>query len=92
MEIKLSIREVTHEKGMNFAKERNMKYFETSAKTGFGINEAFNQIFQDIYKLDKEIKENQQKENVNQNDNQRNEKIEINKKNHNKKIKKGKCC
>ena len=90
--IDINRREVTNEEGMNFAKERNMKYFETSAKTGFGINEAFNQIFQDIYKLDKEIKENQQKENVNQNDNQRNERIEINKKNHNKKLNKSKCC
>ena len=90
--IDINRREVTNEEGMNFANERNMKYFETSAKTGFGINEAFNQIFQDIYELDEKMKANQQKENVNQNDNQRNEKIEINKKNHNEKIKKSKCC
>ena len=69
-----------------------MKYFETCAKTGYGIKEAFNQIFQDVYELDEKIKRSQQKENVNQNDNQRNEKIEINKKNHNKKIKRSKCC
>ena len=74
--IDINRREVTNEEGMNFAKERNMKYFETSAKTGIGIKEAFNQIFQDIYELDEKIKENHQKENVNQNDNQRNEKIE----------------
>ena len=61
MEIKLSIREVTHEKGMNFAKERNMKYFETCAKTGYGIKEAFNQIFQDVYELDEKIKRSLQK-------------------------------
>ena len=56
-----SIREVTHEKGMNFAKERNMKYFETCAKTGYGIKEAFNQIFQDVYELDEKIKRSLQK-------------------------------
>ena len=44
-------REVTNEEGMNFAKERNMKYFETSARTGFGVENVFNQIFQDIYEL-----------------------------------------
>ena len=49
--IDINIREVTNEEGMNFANERNMKYFETSAKTGFGIDEAFNKIFQDIYEL-----------------------------------------
>ena len=90
--IDINRREVTNEEGMNFANERNMKYFETSAKTSFGIENAFNQMFQDIYELDEKIKANQQKENVNQNDNQRNEKIEINKKNHNEKIKKSKCC
>ena len=51
--IDINEREVTNEEGIKFAKERNMKYFETSAKTGFGIKEAFNQIFQDIYELNK---------------------------------------
>ena len=74
--IDINRRKVTTEEGMNFAKERNMKYFETSAKTGFGVDEAFNEIFQDIYEFNKKIEGCQQKENVNQNDNQRNEKIE----------------
>jgi len=86
--IDINQREVTNEEGMNFANERNMKYFETSAKTGFGIDEAFNQIFRDIYEFNKKIEECQQKENVNQKDNQWNEIIEINKKKHNEKTKK----
>ena len=90
--IDINRREVTNEEGMNFAKERNMKYFETSAKTGFGINEAFNQIFQDIYEFNKKIEGCQQKENVKQNDNQRNENFEVNKKNNNDKKNKSKCC
>ena len=49
--IDLPNREVTNEEGFNFAKERNMKYFETSAKTGFGIKEAFQQLYKDIYDL-----------------------------------------
>ena len=68
--IDINRREVTNEEGMNFANERNMKYFETSAKTGYGIKEAFNQIFQDIYELNKKIEGCQHKENVNQKDNQ----------------------
>ncbi len=61
IDIDSNIRQVTHEGGMNFAKERNMKYFETSAKTGYGIKEAFNQIFQDVYELDEKIKRSLQK-------------------------------
>ena len=59
--IDINRREVTNEEGMNFANERNMKYFETSAKTGYGIKEAFNQIFQDVYELDEKIKRSLQK-------------------------------
>ena len=49
--VDLPNREVSNEQGSNFAKERNMKYFETSAKTGFGIREAFHQLYKDIYDL-----------------------------------------
>ena len=49
--IDLPNREVSNEEGFNFAKERKMKYFETSAKTGFGIKEAFQQLYKDIYDL-----------------------------------------
>ena len=44
-------REVSEEEAENFAKNYNIKYFETSAKTGKGIQEAFNQVYQDIYEL-----------------------------------------
>ena len=49
--IDLQNREVSNEEGFNFAKERKMKYFETSAKTGFGIKETFQQLYKDIYDL-----------------------------------------
>ena len=38
--IDINRREVTTEEGMNFAKERNMKYFESSARTGFDVENA----------------------------------------------------
>ena len=44
-------REVTNEDGTNLAKQKGMKYFETSAKTGFGIKEAFHQLYNDIYEI-----------------------------------------
>ena len=81
---------------MAFAKERNMKYFETSAKTGFGIKEAFNQIFNDIYELNKKGEENQKSKNVKQtteknSSNQNNENIVLGKKEHKKKNKSKFC-
>ena len=44
-------REVTNLEAMNFAKERKMEYFETSAKTGFQVKEVFDKIYEGIYKL-----------------------------------------
>ena len=44
-------REVTNEDGTNLANQKGMKYFETSAKTGFGIKEAFHQLYKDIYEI-----------------------------------------
>ena len=35
-----------------------MKYFEVSAKTGFGIKEVFNELYQDIYLLNVKLKNN----------------------------------
>ena len=54
--IDINQRTVSNEEGVNFAHERNMRYFETSARTGFGVKGAFNQIFQDLYELDKKKK------------------------------------
>ena len=35
-------REVTEEEGKKLADELGVKYFETSAKTGYNVNEAYN--------------------------------------------------
>jgi small GTP-binding protein len=48
-------REVLNEEAFEYAKMNNLKYFETSAKTGHGIKEVFNQLYQDIYNLQKEL-------------------------------------
>ncbi len=44
-------REVTFEEGKNYAENKGYKFFETSAKTGQNIHEAFNEIFQQLYKV-----------------------------------------
>lgn len=41
---------ITKEMGEAVAKEHNMKFFETSAKSGLNINEAFEFISRDIIK------------------------------------------
>ena len=46
-------REITEEEGQKFAKDNNMKYFETSAKTNSGVKDAFNYIYKEIYELNK---------------------------------------
>lgn len=47
-------RAVTYEEGENLAKLNDMKFFETSAKENFNINEVFNTSAQDIAsKIDK---------------------------------------
>ena len=79
-------REISHEEANNFAKENNLKYFETSAKTGYGIDETFNQLYQDIYELNKkDNQENGKDKNIqleNTNNDESNEKGK----------KKSKCC
>ena len=50
-------REVTKEEGENLAKQYHINYYETSAKTGEGIKEVFNQIYKNIYELYKKLEE-----------------------------------
>ena len=41
-------REVTEEEGKKLADELGVKYFETSAKTGYNVTEAYNFLIKDI--------------------------------------------
>ena len=83
--IDIKEREVSKEEGENFAKSLNIKYFETSAKDGIGINEAFKYIYKEIYELNEKAgledennnEEIQKDKNVKNNNN-----IELNKKDH----------
>ena len=77
--IDLENREVTNEEAVNYASLKNIQYFETSAKTGFGIKEVFKQLYQDIYDLYKASRTNME---INNN-------IELGK---GQQTKKKKCC
>ena len=68
------MRDITKEDASKFAKENNYKYFETSAKTGEGVDDAFrdlvNQILEKSDKFEEERNErNSVKINENQEDN-----------------------
>ena len=51
-------RDISTEEGANFAQGKKLKYFETSAKTGFNIKEVFNELYIDIYNLKSKTNEN----------------------------------
>ena len=61
--IDLNNREVTNEEAVSYANLKNIKYFETSALTGFGIKEVFKQFYQDIYDLFKASRPNMENNN-----------------------------
>ena len=48
-------REVTEEEGKKLADELGVKYFETSAKTGYNVNEAYNFLIKDIFDNNKDF-------------------------------------
>ena len=52
-----SEREVTEDEGKKLADEFNINFFETSAKTGYNVNEAFECLIRDILKNGKRTDE-----------------------------------
>ena len=48
---------ISNEKVLDFANNKKLKYYETSAKTGFGINQVFNDLYQEIYNMNKKSTE-----------------------------------
>ena len=88
-------REVNNEEALSFAKKKKLKYYETSAKTGFNIKEVFNEIYKDIYLLSLNDGPNLEKD-TDEEINHRIENIKIKKSDFNKNNVKekpnGKCC
>ena len=68
--IDIEKREVKNEEAVSFANLKKIDYFETSAKTGFGIKETFHKIFESVYK---KYKENEKLEKL---ENEQNNQIE----------------
>ena len=46
----LNEREVSYEEGKKYAESKGFNFYETSAKTGENVGEAFNDIFEQLYK------------------------------------------
>ena len=44
-------RQITTEEGRNYAESKGYHFYETSAKTGLNVQEAFNDIFEQLYKV-----------------------------------------
>ena len=91
-----SEREVSNEEALSFAKRKKLKYYETSAKTGFNIKEVFNEIYKDIYLLNIDNGSILEKD-IDEEKNHRIENIQIKKsdfkkKNVNDENTNGKCC
>ena len=84
-------REVSNEEAVAFAKNKNIFYCETSAKTRFGVKEAFQKLFYAVYQKYKELK-NIDNEQNNNNDNKQTGNIELDKKILKKRDKKSGCC
>ena len=74
-------RQVTYEEGENYAKNLGYHFYETSAKTGENVKEAFDDIFEQLYKIYEEEIEGSKEF-------KKSETISLNSKNHKKK----KCC
>ena len=54
----LSNRKITEEEGKKLADELDAKFFETSAKTGYNVNEAYNFLIRDIFNNYKDFEKN----------------------------------
>ena len=57
-------RVVKREEAEAFAKNKNFRYFETSAKTGEGVEELFDELYNTIYNLNKKGENNLKGDNL----------------------------
>ena len=57
-------RVVKREEAEAFAKNKKFRYFETSAKTGEGVEELFDELYNTIYNLNKKCENNLKEDNL----------------------------
>ena len=57
-------RVVKREEAEAFAKNKKFRYFETSAKTGEGVEELFDELYNTIYNLNKKCENNVKEDNL----------------------------
>ena len=67
-----SEKKLTEEEGKNIADEFNIHFFETSAKTGYNVNETFEFLVLDILKYKKTFKEAKKEDNKDKNNKKNN--------------------
>ena len=46
-----NLKKITYSQASETASQNNMIFYETSAKSGFGVNEIFNEIIDEIIKI-----------------------------------------
>ena len=88
---KIDIKErvVSNEEAVTYAKTKNLSYYETSAKSGFGVKDTFKKLFYTLYQKSKEIDNDNEPNNIN-NENKQTAPIQLDKKHFSKKERK-KC-
>ena len=57
-------RVITKEEAEAYAKKKNFTYYETSAKTGEGIEQLFDELYNTIYNLNKKCENNLKEDNL----------------------------
>ena len=90
--IDIKEREVSNEEAVTYAKTKNILYYETSAKTGFGVKDTFQKLFYTLYQKCKNIDNDDEPNNNYYYENKQTANIQLDKKHFSKKEGKKRHC